>query len=263
MKLLRFELKDDPELIRSGIVQGGRIYETQDGVGVAMHEPSDVRPLMPIAQANSVRFFDTRWQPSGIEGAADPDLSYYYGNPGALIAPSQVLDYPLRYSDVGVTAAIGAVLLSDAFRIEPHQADGLILGYTLVLSVVSPSQIEADRRANRPIGFGTDLASAFGPVITTPEELADFVAKEDYGIGYQLSATVRINGVEVATGDTMDFPFTFAQAIALASQASPVRAGDVFVIGPVVDTSAIRLDPGDEAQLAVESLGALSLKMGI
>jgi 2-keto-4-pentenoate hydratase/2-oxohepta-3-ene-1,7-dioic acid hydratase in catechol pathway len=68
--------------------------------------------------------------------------------------------------------------------------------------------------------------------------------------------------MEIVTGDTMDFPFTFAQAISLASQAAPVRTGDVFILGPVVDPSMIRLSPEDEVQLAVESLGTLSLKMG-
>jgi len=262
MKLLRFELRSDPEMIRSGIVQGGRIYETQDAVGVAMHEPADVRPLIPIAQPPSVRFFDFRHQPETISGFSDPDLSFYYGNPSTLVGPSQVLDYPLRFSDVGVFPGIAAILLGDGYRIDPSEADGLILGYTLILSVVSPAQVESDRRTGRPLGFGTDLASAFGPVITTPEELADFVAKDEYGLGYQLTSSLRLNGIEIESGDTMEFPFTFAQAIAVASQSCPVRSGDVFVIGPVVTSADVRLSPGDEVQLAVESLGALSLKMG-
>lgn len=55
---------------------------------------------------------------------------------------------------------------------------------------------------------------------------------------------------------------TLAQAIQSASQGAPLREGDIVAIGPLVDEpELVRIDPEDEIQVAVESLGAISIKM--
>ncbi len=113
------------------------------------------------------------------------------------------------------------------------------------------------------IGSSHDLGGAIGPVLTTPDELEDSVLDASKGRRYSLSTVGRVNGVERLRGNLADFPFTFAQAISSASQTCTLKAGDIIASGPVlpIAENTILLDPGDEVQLAVENLGAISLKL--
>jgi fumarylacetoacetate (FAA) hydrolase len=80
---------------------------------------------------------------------------------------------------------------------------------------------------------------------------------------YALSSVARVNGVERLRGNLEDLPFTFAEAISAASQTCTLKAGDIIAIGPILppEENTLLLDPNDEVQLAVENLGAISLKL--
>ena len=262
MKLLRFVLHDDPSQVRSGIAAAGRVYETEDGEGVGIHEAAEVRPLAPVAKCGSVRIFHRDFQPEGVEtGREDP--VFFYANPNALIGPSQIVPQPDALPVISFQAYIAAVVLGDAANLEPEEADGIYLGATIMVALTSPTLWDLDRTLGRGFGRSHDAAMAIGPAITTPDELEDFVAGEEFGRRYQLATTARVNGVEVGRGDTSELSVTLAQAAAAASQTCPLREGDVIAVGPIVDfTSPITLDEGDEIQVAVESLGALSIRIG-
>lgn len=242
LKLLRFELKSEPGEVRSGIVSMGRVYETKDGEAAGMHEAAAVRPLVPIQNARSVRFFRTAADETG-------EAAYDYGNPGTLVGPSQSLPFPPAVGVLHAEAYLAAVLLGTGYRVEPEIADDLVLGFTL--AIATTTRHEDGRRA--------DTGIAIGPVLTTPDELEDFVIGENRGREHSLDVTLRHNSVDARAGRTDELPLTFAQAIASASAYAPVREGDVFLLGPLVDP--LPLEPDDEVTLAVEALGALSLKI--
>jgi 2-keto-4-pentenoate hydratase/2-oxohepta-3-ene-1,7-dioic acid hydratase in catechol pathway len=243
------------------MVYSGKIYETDGAEAVAVYEADTVRPLSPIPHAPSLRIFRSDLQPSAIPGLDEEELFFFYANPTMLGGASQAANFPETVTEVGVLPLITAVLVSDAYQIGVEQADDIVLGYTLTLIVTSRTA-ERKEIATGAIGRSHDFGGVIGPVLTTPDELDDETVDEAWGRRYKLATVLRVNGVERARGDSEDFPFTYAQAISAASHSSPLRAGDLIALGPAVHADEpILLSPGDEVQLAVESLGTLSLKL--
>lgn len=263
MKLLRFELRDEPGAARSGIVASGRVYETQGGQGVGMHEASAVRPLIPVAKSTSLRFFHSAYQPIAISPLDEEAPGYFYGNPNSLVGPSQIVPPPGFTQELSVESYVAAIVLGDAHRVDVDEADSLILGFTLLNVVVAQDVQREERRRGGGFGRSHDIAAALGPVITTPDELEDLLVDQEFGRRYGLNAVVRVNGVERGRGSTENLPLTFAQAISAASQSCPLRESDLIALGPVVDfDDPVTISEDDEVQLAVENLGTLSLKIG-
>jgi len=243
-------------------VASGRVYETEGGQGIGMHEAAAVRPLIPVAKSGSLRFFRNDHQPSVFSGYDEEEPAYFYGNVNALIGPSQFVAVPPTGAEIGFEGYVAAIVLGDAHRLELDEADGVVLGYTILTVLVDRTAERAERSRNGGFGRSYDLAVAMGPVLTTPEELDDFLEDSEFGRQYRLQAVGRVNGVEVARGNLADLPITFAQAITTASQTCPLREGDVFALGPIATSDdPVVLKDGDEVQVAVENLGTLSLKV--
>lgn len=256
MKLFRFELKAEPGTARSGMVFNGRIYETEGGEAAAIHEPSDVRPLSPVPQPGSLRFFRNQNQP--FEEEADP--AFFYGNPAAVVGASTVVNAPAYLGELTFEAYLAAVLVVGGYDIPVEEADDHVLGVTIMLAIVD----RASARREGIFGRSHDLGVGLGPVVTTPDELDGLVVDQSFGRRYKLSAAGRVNGVDRARGDAEDLPFTVAQAISAASRSCTLREGDVLALGPLCDVpDDLRLEGGDEITVAVENLGALSLKLSL
>ena len=246
------------------MVYSGKIYETDGANAIAVHEADAVRPLAPIPHAPSLRIFRTDLQPEVLAGDDAEDPRFFYGNPMCLVGASQLINYPETINALGFHSLVAAVLVADAYQIDVEEADDLILGITMLNMLVAKDRERAELQAGA-IGSSHDVGGAIGPVLTTPDELDDHVVDASLGKRYGLSTVVRVNGVERMRGNLSDLPFTFAQAISSASQTCTLKAGDIIALGPVVITEAtpVLLDPGDEVQLAVENLGAISLKLSL
>ncbi|RYG25312.1 fumarylacetoacetate hydrolase family protein [bacterium] len=254
MKLFRFELKAEPGAARSGMVFNGRIYETNGAEAVGVHEPGDVRPLAPVPQAGALRFFRNQNQP--FEEVSDP--AFFYGNPGAVVGASTVVNVPSNIVDLTFEPYLAAVMVAGGYDIPVEEADDHILGLTIMIALVNRSAM----RTEGIFGRSHDLGIGLGPVVTTPDELDDFLASQENGRHYRLSATARVNAVDRARGNAEELPFTIAQAVSAASRSCTLREGDVLALGPLCDVpDDLRLEGGDEVTVAVENLGALSLKL--
>jgi len=244
------------------MVYSGKIYETDGAAPVAVHEADAVRPLAPIPHAPSLRIFRSDLQPETL-GGEDAELPrFFYGNPMCLVGASQLITYPDLVDALGFQPMVAAILVADAYQIDVQDADDLILGVTMLNMLVAKDRERIESKTGA-IGSSHDLGGAIGPVITTPDELEDHVDDASEGRRYSLSTVVRINGVERMRGNLSDLPFTFAQAISAASQTCTLKSGDIIALGPVATNEGIPilLDPGDEVQLAIENLGAISLKL--
>lgn len=257
VKLCRFELKAEPERIRSGMVFSGKIYETDGAQAIAVHEAADVRPLAPIRLAPSLRIFRGDLQAVDLESPR-----FFYGNPVALGGPSIVINIPDATVDLGFVPYVAAVLVTDAYQIEVNEADDAILGLTLITLLVG-RDIERAERICGVLGASQDIGGAIGPVLTTPDELDDNVLDEKAGRRYQLEAVTRVNGIEIGRGNLADLRYTFAEAISAASQTCTLKEGDIFAMGPAaIEAETLKaLSAGDDIQFAVEKLGTLSIKL--
>lgn len=259
--MCRFEVKADPGQARSGLVYSGKIYETDGANPIAVHEAADVRPLSPIPHAPSLRIFHTDYQLEELFGDDPEGPSFFYSNPGMLAGASQVLPYPDWSTEVSAMACVVATIVGDVYQISVDEADNAVLGYTLMTLLVAKDSERRDRRVGS-FGKAFGVGGVIGPVLTTPDELNDDVLDEQFGSQFQLEAVMRVNGVERGRGSLEILPFTFAQAISAASFVCPLRVGDLIAIGPVTQSEeSVIVEPGDEIQIAVAQLGALSLKL--
>jgi 2-keto-4-pentenoate hydratase/2-oxohepta-3-ene-1,7-dioic acid hydratase in catechol pathway len=264
VKLCRFELRSSPGEVRSGIVHGGKIYETDGANPIAVHGAEDIRPLTPIGTPPSIRFFRSNLPTplSTLEEESAPP--YFYGNPGALIGASQIVPQPDYTARLDYEPYIAVVLASPGKNIAVEEADDFVLGYTIVDMLVARDVERAEQAAGVGPGRSFDIAGAIGPVLTTPDELEDSVVDESKGRRYKLSVVTRLNGVERRRGDLAEQPWTFAQLISIASQAAPLKPGDVIALGPVAHGPSDEqtfLEPDDEIHIAVEKLGTLATKV--
>ncbi len=258
MKLCRFELKSSPGDIRSGIVYHGKIYETDGADPVAIHEAEDVRPLAPTGLPPSLRIFRTT---SPVDAEMEP--LYVYGNPNSLIGASQIVPEPDYSGALDFEAYIAVVIASDGHRIPIEEADGYILGYTVINFLVTRDVERAEKLASSGPGRSYDLAAAIGPVLTTPDEMEEMVVDSDDGRRFKLTAVARINGVERRRGDVEDLPWTLDKMISYASESCPLRVGDILCAGPITDPGdGLGVSAGDEILIAVEKLGTLAVKIG-
>ncbi|MFZ4506886.1 MAG: fumarylacetoacetate hydrolase family protein [Fimbriimonas sp.] len=259
MKLFRFELLEDPGVARSGMVYGGKVYETSGAEAVAVHEAENVRPLPPLPHAASLRIFRSDLQPVQITETDEP--RYFYGNTCSLQGASTLVelrDFSFEWeAECYVAAIIGEATLTE---VDSDEAESYILGYTMVTLLVARDVEREERRLGVGFGRSYDLVGTIGPVITTPDELEEHVEEFDRGRKFGLEVRLQVNNVEVERGNLNELPITFAQAIASASRSAGLRVGDVIALGPIVTPTAA-LDPADQVLLSVEKLGALATKL--
>ncbi|HRI44887.1 MAG TPA: fumarylacetoacetate hydrolase family protein [Fimbriimonadaceae bacterium] len=238
MKLCRFVLTQDPEVARSGIFHDGRIYETDGKQAIGVHDPSKVRFLAPIGTPPAVRFFDLR---------PDAELAYRYGNPSALLDPRSEIDAPPAMTELDLEVRVGVVTGESGEQIDAEEAESFVLGVTIVLAFFGPEFVATD-----PVR-ACDLPSIVGPLLTTPDDLAEVTAFE----------VIVFVGEEERIRVQAPSRYPAAEMIALASRNLPIRAGEVLVAPPLPlprlgETPLGRcLLPRDEFRVVVEPLGGV------
>jgi 2-keto-4-pentenoate hydratase/2-oxohepta-3-ene-1,7-dioic acid hydratase in catechol pathway len=244
------------------MVFGGKVYETDGANAIGVYEAELVRPLSPVPQAPSLRIFPSELPPLTRSPGEPAEPQYFYGNPSAVVGTNQLIAIPDFSPRLAVHPYLAAVIVTPGYRVDIEQADDMVLGLTLLNLLVAPEVQAQEVRSGGGFGRSIDIGAVLGPVLTTPDELDDLLVDQEFGRCYRLTAVARVNGVEKERGNVEDLPFTVAEAIAAASRSCTVREGDVFALGPLIDLEEpILLEAGDEFQLSIENLGALSFKL--
>ena len=113
---------------------------------------------------------------------------------------------------------------------------------------------------------GKDFATSLGPTLVTAAEFAPGGLREVPSA----VMTARVNGVEWSRADLDGLWWSFAEMLAYASEAAPVRRGDVLGSGTcgtgcILELSLVHgadkyryLQPGDQVELEVAGLGVLA-----
>jgi len=237
------------------MVYSGKIYETDGAEAIGVHEAADIRPLAPVPTPPSIRIFR-----SDLGGDSD-ESNFFYGNPGAVVGPSQIINLPDLESEYVVRSYLGATIVGTGYQVNEEEAEAMILGLTLV-NIVTAKTIEDEERRNG-FGFGRshDLGIAIGPVLTTPDDVDDVMIMTKNGILYKLECSIKINQVERAKAQFEEFTISMVDAVQFASETCTLRAGDIFCVGPIFDDADCTVKAGDEFQFSMERLGVLALKI--
>ena len=251
VKLCRFELISSPTQPRSGIVYGSKVYETDGANPVGVHTWDDVRLLSPIGLPPSIRLFGPPDAEADWDIGPDTPLpSFDYINPSILIGPGLTMPLQLNLKTILVDSCLGIIVGGGGRGVSADQADGLVLGLTLVASFYAPTE---------PGGRSRDVGFAIGPAITTPDELDDAVTEDERGRRYRFSLGLKVNSEEIFLYDLNDLPHTPAEYLSYASETAALRQGDVVAIS--LQRTENKLERGDHVQVVSEKLGALSTRL--
>ncbi len=265
MKLCRFDLADSPGTARSGIMHGGKVYETDGTAPVAVHEWTDARLLSPIGRAPTVRMFSAA-RPAFADwieaesGTAPPAFSYL--NPVLMSGPRSVLpEFPLS-SEISVKACVGAVVGEAGRGIAPSEADAHVLGLTLAL-VFFAADLERDELAR---GLGPtrshDAGIVVGPALTTPDELDGVATATEFGKRYDLKVALQVAGEDVGSFELAEAPWTLAELVAAASASAAVEPGELILAALGASVAGEWISPGAELRLSTDLLGNLLCRYG-
>jgi 2-keto-4-pentenoate hydratase/2-oxohepta-3-ene-1,7-dioic acid hydratase in catechol pathway len=243
-----------------------------DGEPVAL---AGTRLLAPVVEPPSIRDFyafeqhvRTARARRGLE--MHPDWYelpvFYFSNPAAVLGPGDPVAAPPRSAELDYELEVACVLGRAGENLRLQDADRMVAGFT-VMNDWSARDIQR-REMQLSLGpvKGKDFATSLGPVLVSAGEFAPG------GLREVPSAVMvaRVNGVEWSRANLDGLWWSFAEMLAYASEAAPLRRGDVLGSGTcgtgcILELSLVHgaekypyLQPGDDVELDVSGLGVLA-----
>lgn len=177
---------------------------------------------------------------------------YYKGNHRTIIGPDETLSWPMETTKLDYELELACVIGRKGRDISERQAEDYIAGYT-IMNDFSARDVQFQEMACR-LGpaKGKDFATALGPCLVTPDEIADLGA---------LTMIARVNGEEWSRGRFGTIHWSFSQMIAHVSRGETIYPGDVFGSGTVGGGCGLELNrylkPGDVMELEIQPIGVL------
>lgn len=258
----------------SAMAAARRAFDYVVTVGTTSQGPSgetvfyrtgEVTTIAPLPNPSSLRDFiafenhiaatsKKRGQPIPPEWYKVP--VYYKGNHRTIIGPDQDLPWPLETTKLDYELELACVIGRSGRDIPEREAQDYIAGYT-IMNDFSARDIQFQEMACR-LGpaKGKDFATALGPCLLTPDEIADLGA---------LTMIARVNGEEWSRGRFGTIHWSFPQMIAHVSRGETIYPGDVFGSGTVGGGCGLEMDrylkPGDIVELEIQPIGILKTKV--
>jgi 2-keto-4-pentenoate hydratase/2-oxohepta-3-ene-1,7-dioic acid hydratase in catechol pathway len=237
---------------------------------------AEARLLAPVAQPPSIRDFyafeqhvRTARSRRGLE--MHPDWYelpvFYFSNPAAVLGPGDAVAAPPRSAELDYELEVACVLGRGGANLRLEDADEAVAGF-MVMNDWSARDVQRREMALSmgPVK-GKDFATSLGPTLVTAAEFAPGGLLREVPSAVM---TARVNGAEWSRADLDGLWWSFAEMLVYASEAAPVRRGDVLGSGTcgtgcILELSLVHgadrfpyLQPGDEVELEVAGLGVLA-----
>ena len=263
MRIARFTAGDDPLF---GVVTGeldefGQAAE--DSVVVELvgdplyagiqptqteHRLADVRLLAPVIPRSKVVAIGKNYAAHAAEMGNDlPTEPLMFLKPNtSVVGPGDPIYYPRQTSNLHYEGELAVVIGRICRDVPPEQATDVILGYTIANDVTARDLQKKDGQWTRAKGF--DSFCPLGPWIETdldPQAFADGVKVQTH-----------LNGDLVQDGSTKDLIFDIPTLVAHITSVMTLLPGDVILTGTPEGVGP--MEPGDEVEVSIEGLGALT-----
>ena len=186
---------------------------------------------------------------------------FYFTNTHALYGPGEAIPRPATSRALDFEMEVGVVVgrtLHSATEAECQQA---IFGYTIVNDWSARDIQSREMQIGLGPAKGKDFATSIGPWIVTADELPSL----------DLECKAYVNGELIGHDRLSSMNWTFAQMIQHAARDSVVLAGDLLASGTTGGGGCLAelwgrngsqtpppLEPGDQVELRVDGLGALT-----
>lgn len=216
-----------------------------------LYQFDEVRLLAPVPNPASVRDFFAFEEhvKKGFEKRGEP-------------MPQEWYEIPVYYKSghhniLGPDADVRWPSFTEKFDYELELAcvigrNNQIAGYTIMNDFSARDIQKREMKVRLGPAKGKDWATAFGPVIVTPEEIDD---------PYSLAMVARVNGEEWSRGSSSAMHWKFEQMIEFLTTDDFLVAGDVIGSGTVGTGCGLELDRwvkrGDVIELEIAGIGVL------
>ena len=236
---------------------------------------ASARLLAPVASPPSIRDFyafeqHVRTARSRRGKEMHPDWYelpiFYFTNPAAVLGPGDPVAAPPRSVELDYELEVACVLGRGGANLGLDDADATVAGF-MVMNDWSARDVQRREMAlSLGPAKGKDFATSLGPTLVTTAEFAPGGLREVPSA----VMTATVNGVEWSRADLDGLWWSFAEMLVYASEAAPVRRGDVLGSGTcgtgcILELSLVHgadkypyLQPGDEVELEVAGLGVLA-----
>jgi 2-keto-4-pentenoate hydratase/2-oxohepta-3-ene-1,7-dioic acid hydratase in catechol pathway len=236
---------------------------------------ASARLLAPVASPPSIRDFyafeqHVRTARSRRGKEMHPDWYelpiFYFTNPAAVLGPGDPVAAPPRSAELDYELEVACVLGRGGANLGLDDADATVAGF-MVMNDWSARDVQRREMAlSLGPAKGKDFATSLGPTLVTTAEFAPGGLREVPSA----VMTATVNGVEWSRADLDGLWWSFAEMLVYASEAAPVRRGDVLGSGTcgtgcILELSLVHgadkypyLQPGDEVELEVAGLGVLA-----
>jgi 2-keto-4-pentenoate hydratase/2-oxohepta-3-ene-1,7-dioic acid hydratase in catechol pathway len=152
---------------------------------------------------------------------------FYFSSPHAMLGPYEDLPMPPSCQRLDYEVEVAAVIGRDGRDIKANDSARYIAGY-MVMNDWSARDVQRREMAlNMGPHKGKDFGTTIGPMMVTPDELADVVK----GKAFDLPMTASVNGVEYTRGNLADIHYSFEEFVEYESRGANVRAGDLIGSG--------------------------------
>ncbi len=246
----------------------------------ALGDPLEVRPragerlLPPVGVPPSLRDFyafedHVRTARRGRGLDMDPEWYqlpvFYFSNPRAVAGDGDEVAVPPGCAELDYELEVAAVVGRSGRDLDPEGAEAHIAGYCVMNDWSARDLQRREMRLGLGPAKGKDFSTTLGPLLVTPDELAD----RRSGTAFDLAMTATVNGREYSRARWSDIYWSFPEMLAYASRGAALVPGDVAGSGTcgtgcILELSLTRgaaeypwLRPGDLVELGVERLGTV------
>jgi 2-keto-4-pentenoate hydratase/2-oxohepta-3-ene-1,7-dioic acid hydratase in catechol pathway len=227
-----------------------------------MFGAGDVRLLAPLPRPASMRDFYTfeGHVKKGFEKRGEPMPEewytypvYYKGNHASIIGPGDPVAWPSFTEKFDYELELAVVIGREGRNIPREKAMEHVAGFTIMNDFSARDMQRAEMKVRLGPAKGKDFATAIGPVLVTPDEIAD---------PYNLRMRARVNGETWSDGNSSSMHHRFDRMIEFASMEETLHPGDLIGSGTVTGGCGLELDrwvkPGDTIELEIEGIGTLA-----
>ena len=189
---------------------------------------------------------------------------FYFSNPCALNGHQEPVARPSYTKELDFELEVGCVIGAEVTSVSGSAAEQAIFGYMVLNDLSARDMQRKEMKCMLGPAKGKDFATAIGPFVVTPDELADVKV----GPGrYDLTMAARKNGKEISRGNMKSLTFDFTKMIERASDSVTLYPGDVIGSGTVGTGCILELgsentdgwlEPGDTIEFEIDRLGILT-----
>jgi len=240
---------------------------------LSVDEVKFLSPLRPKTLRDAYAFETHVKTANRNRGQDVPEIWYkfpvfYFSNPNNDFGQDDEIPYPPYTNAIDFELEIAAVIGKAGRDLTPEEAPNHIFGFTIFNDWSARDLQMLEMKTNFGPVKSKDFACSFGPVIVTPDSLAD--KKTDRPGVYDLEMSARINGKEVSRGNFKDIYWSFGDILARVSQSVTLIPGEVIGSGTVgtgclyelTKNQGPWLNEGDVVELEIERIGVLKNTVG-